>query len=93
MTLASPQRYRDKVVVITGASSGIGRACAERFLAEGASVFGLARRAERFAEIGIDGARCVSSASGRSMFSSTPPESSKAAASSTRTPVKRPGTR
>ncbi len=31
-------RLRDKVAVITGASAGIGRACAERFAAEGAKV-------------------------------------------------------
>ncbi len=31
-------RLRDKVTVITGAAAGIGRACAERFAAEGAKV-------------------------------------------------------
>ena len=31
-------RLEDKVAVITGASAGIGRACAERFAAEGAKV-------------------------------------------------------
>jgi 3-hydroxy acid dehydrogenase / malonic semialdehyde reductase len=39
------------VVVVTGASSGIGRACAERFAAEGADVIACARRGERVAEL------------------------------------------
>jgi NAD(P)-dependent dehydrogenase (short-subunit alcohol dehydrogenase family) len=42
-------RFRDKVAFVTGASSGIGRACAARFEEEGASVFAVARRAERLA--------------------------------------------
>jgi NAD(P)-dependent dehydrogenase (short-subunit alcohol dehydrogenase family) len=40
-------RFRDRVAFITGASSGIGRACAFRFQEEGASVFAVARREER----------------------------------------------
>jgi NAD(P)-dependent dehydrogenase (short-subunit alcohol dehydrogenase family) len=40
-------RFRDRVVFVTGASSGIGRACAVRFQEEGASVFAVARREER----------------------------------------------
>jgi NAD(P)-dependent dehydrogenase (short-subunit alcohol dehydrogenase family) len=39
------------VIAITGASSGIGRACAERFLAEGWQVALLARRAEVLAQV------------------------------------------
>ena len=32
------QRFEGKVVVVTGAAQGIGKACAVRFAAEGASV-------------------------------------------------------
>jgi NAD(P)-dependent dehydrogenase (short-subunit alcohol dehydrogenase family) len=42
-------RFRDKVAFVTGTSSGIGRACAARLEEEGASVFAVARRAERLA--------------------------------------------
>ncbi|NIR46610.1 MAG: SDR family NAD(P)-dependent oxidoreductase, partial [Gemmatimonadetes bacterium] len=40
-------RFRDKVAFVTGASSGIGRACALRFQEEDAAVFAVARREER----------------------------------------------
>jgi NAD(P)-dependent dehydrogenase (short-subunit alcohol dehydrogenase family) len=40
-------RFQGKVAFVTGASSGIGRACAVRFREEGASVFAVARREER----------------------------------------------
>jgi NAD(P)-dependent dehydrogenase (short-subunit alcohol dehydrogenase family) len=39
-------RFEGKNVLITGASAGIGQATAVRFIAEGATVFGLARNAE-----------------------------------------------
>ncbi|MEU1024475.1 SDR family NAD(P)-dependent oxidoreductase, partial [Streptomyces sp. NPDC005904] len=40
-----------KVVVITGASSGVGRACALRFASRGWSVVLAARRAAELAEV------------------------------------------
>lgn len=43
-----------KVAVVTGASSGIGRAVVERFLAEGASVLGVGRSAEKLEKLEAD---------------------------------------
>lgn len=43
-------RLKDKIVFITGASSGIGRACAEAFAAEKADLILAARRFERLKE-------------------------------------------
>src|SRR5579885_1673918 len=34
-------RFKDRVVFVTGAASGVGRAAAERFATEGARVFGV----------------------------------------------------
>jgi NAD(P)-dependent dehydrogenase (short-subunit alcohol dehydrogenase family) len=42
---------QDKVVIVTGASSGIGRATAFRFAAEGAKVAAVARRTDKLAEV------------------------------------------
>ena len=39
------------VVLVTGASSGIGRACVEAFLAQGARVIAAARRTDRLEEL------------------------------------------
>lgn len=44
-------RFQDKVVVVTGATSGIGRATALRFAGEGARVVGTGRDQERLAEL------------------------------------------
>jgi len=41
--------FAGKIVAVTGAASGIGRACAERFLCEGATVIGLDLRLEGIA--------------------------------------------
>jgi len=43
---------KGKIVLITGASAGIGRACAELFARSGASLIIAARRAERIKQIG-----------------------------------------
>lgn len=57
-------RLRNKVVVITGASAGIGRACALSFAREGCHVVIAARRQERLAQVQEQvedlGARCLS---------------------------------
>lgn len=41
----------NKTVVVTGASSGMGKAIVERFVAEGANVVAVARRKERLEEL------------------------------------------
>ena len=49
----SDQRLQGQVMMVTGASSGIGLACAERFVREGAVVHGfdLAEKPEAWAEV------------------------------------------
>ena len=41
----------DKAIVVTGASSGMGKAIVELFVKEGASVVAVARRKERLEEL------------------------------------------
>ena len=54
-------RFEGKVVLVTGAGSGIGAATAKRFLAEGASVVLNGRRPEKLAETagGVDAGRVL----------------------------------
>lgn len=47
-----PQRFADQVVVVTGATSGIGLCIARAFAAEGATVVGTGRDQARLAELG-----------------------------------------
>src|SRR5438046_3057567 len=46
-----PRNLKNKVVVITGASAGIGKAAAFLFAREGANVVAAARRMERLSQI------------------------------------------
>ena len=48
---AAPRRYDGKIAVVTGASSGIGRRLALDLAERGATVVGLARRAELLADV------------------------------------------
>lgn len=48
-----------RVALVTGASSGIGAAAAERFLAEGFETYVAARRTDRMADLGAKGAHVI----------------------------------
>ena len=55
--------YRDRIVLITGGNSGIGRAFVDRFVEAGARVFTCGRNARTLGELraahpGIDAWRC-----------------------------------
>ena len=47
------ERFAGKVVLVTGASSGLGAACARLFAAEGAQVYAVARDEARLAEVAV----------------------------------------
>ncbi|RJG18854.1 SDR family oxidoreductase [Massilia cavernae] len=46
-------RLKDKVVIVTGASSGLGESMVLRFAREGAHVVAVARRADRLAQVAV----------------------------------------
>ncbi|MCM2311122.1 MAG: SDR family oxidoreductase, partial [Steroidobacteraceae bacterium] len=68
-------RVSNKVVIVTGAGSGIGKACMELFAKEGAKVFGIGRTKSKVdavaAELRAQGAEAGSAAADLSDFAST----------------------
>ena len=48
---------KNKLVIVTGASSGIGKACAEKFAQEGANLVLAARSADKLREVAENIAR------------------------------------
>lgn len=59
MTDQTPSAARQRTIVVTGASSGIGAHCARRLAAEGWRVFATARKAEDLAALEADGLEAV----------------------------------
>lgn len=49
----------DRVALVTGASAGIGKAVVQQLLADGYTVYGVARRLENMAELEQAGAKCL----------------------------------
>lgn len=49
-----------KVIIVTGASSGIGKATAQQLIKEGHNVYGAARRIEKMSELVSVGGKDVS---------------------------------
>lgn len=62
------QTFKDTTVLITGASSGIGRACARRFAAAGARLLLVARRQQRLESVSSELSREFGIASHRSQL-------------------------
>lgn len=60
------RRFEGKVAVVTGAASGIGRATAQRFAAEGAQVFGIDRATDGLASLDCIAGSAVADVSSRS---------------------------
>ena len=85
------RRFENKVVLITGAASGIGRASAERIASEGGKLFlldvdaaGLEETAKRCAELGADVATQICDVSNQSAARASVEAAGSASAASTR---------